>query len=470
MRISRQPSPIAALLVAVSMLTAAGCGSRLDRQELLDANVVNVELGGGAPASAAGRPGATPGLGDAVTGQQGSASADGVAAGPDPSGSAAGPAGSDGGQGASGAAVGTPGETGPIVIGSVGNYSGPAGTAATGMPKAVQVWVSAVNEAGGLFGREVQAIVVDDQGDPAQHLSAIKDLVENRGVVAFVGNYAPLTAPAATSYLESKGVPVIGEDCGIKLYEQNPAVYFSECGPAFGVTANGVHAAVSRGLGTKLAILFCGEAQICRDGDAAAGADAPKVGAQVVYRSQISLVQPDFTSECINARDAGADLMFVISDPNGIARVAESCARQGYRPQQVTGGNVSGDAPSRTGLETILAAVPTFPFEGSPSVAAQQFYDAWDAFGSGARGPAASQGWASAKIFELAANRAAQASQSVSPATLVAALRTIKDDDLQGLTPTLDFSDAFANRNCYWTMQGSDGRWRALDDGAPTCR
>ncbi|HEV7861464.1 MAG TPA: hypothetical protein VGR20_02150, partial [Acidimicrobiia bacterium] len=44
-------------------------------------------------------------------------------------------------------------ESGPIVVGNVGNYSGAGGSSQAGFPIAVQMWAASVNRRGGICGR-----------------------------------------------------------------------------------------------------------------------------------------------------------------------------------------------------------------------------------------------------------------------------------------------------------------------------
>jgi ABC-type branched-subunit amino acid transport system substrate-binding protein len=194
------------ILASLAVLTAtAACGSALSDEEVLRANGVDLAAReatatDGAPSAASG------GVGPAAT----STTLPGADAGPIRGGPGTTAPGS--GPKATGT-IGTPGETGPIVIGSVGNYSGPAGAGQAGLPRAVQVWAASVNARGGLFGRPVKVIVQDDGGDPARYAAAVQDLVENRGVIAFVGQGAVLSLRGGMRYLSDKGIPVIGNDC-----------------------------------------------------------------------------------------------------------------------------------------------------------------------------------------------------------------------------------------------------------------
>ena len=69
-------------------------------------------------------------------------------------------------------------------------------------------------------------------------------------------------------------------------------------------------------------MITCAEASQCRNFDKTWTSDrAKKLGFQVVYNPQASLVAPDFTSECLAAQRAGAQAMIFGMDSNSIGRI-----------------------------------------------------------------------------------------------------------------------------------------------------
>jgi branched-chain amino acid transport system substrate-binding protein len=443
------------------VLAAAACGSALSDADVLRANGVDASRSAEQP---------------------GGALVDGTDPGPGATASTLGPVTTTAGIGGPGvtapadggtapAAVGTPGETGPIVIGSVGNYSGPAGSAQVGIPKAVQVWAASVNAKGGLFGRQVKVIVQDDGGDPARYAAAVQDLVENRGVIAFVGQGATLTMKGGLKYLSDKGIPVIGTDCAATEWYLPSSNNFPQCADGPGQSSSYIDLGVRVTGKTRVGYVYCGESATCTtqapyyEDTAPIGRQTMKgTGATTVYRAQVSIAQVDFTANCQAAQSANVQLMFILADPGTLTRFVRSCDRQGFTPQYVVV-SISGlaDTVKLPGLSRVVLGVPTFPFDGASSPAIDEFRRAMQTYSSEAPGPAHSEGWASAKLFELAATRAAKASGSLNPRSLIAALRTVKGETLGGLTVALDFTHPTPNNQpCGFAMQGDGtGGWKA---------
>ena len=83
---------------------------------------------------------------------------------------------------------------------------------------------------------------------------------------------------------------------------------------------------------TKLATLMCVELDGCTNADRIFAEDAPKLGFELVYRGRTSVAQPDFTAECLAARNAGAQVFYVLLEQASIARVREIVRPTGLCP------------------------------------------------------------------------------------------------------------------------------------------
>lgn len=357
----------------------------------------------------------------------------------------------------------------PITIGVVGTLSGPVGAAYAAGPPTLLAWRRLVNERGGLGGHPVDIIFGDDGGDPARHRSLLQEFVENKKVVAFVGNPAPLTGSAGRAYLEQKRVPVIGGDLASAAWHESP-VFFPQGTTLPEMLVATIATGAKFTTKKKLGIATCAEAQACRDAYERWPEVARRFGLDLVYRAQVSLAQPDFTAECLGARNAGVELFATVVDATGVSRFSTSCARQGFKPtylfiQTVVDDREKGDP----NLQGAYGAVATFPYPADDSPATAEYHSTMQRFAPDVT-PAASstQLWVAAKIFERAATGVAG---PLERATLLDTLFTFKNETFGGLTQPITYNrDAAASPVPCWFVQTiSNGAWVAPQGSRPVC-
>jgi len=103
---------------------------------------------------------------------------------------------------------------------------------------------------------------------------------------------------------------------------------------------------------------------------------AKPFGLEVVYRGQISLGQPDFTAECLAARNAGAEMMILAADANTMTRVARSCAAAGYKPGYMSPHSVTDDVRKDPALNGLVVESPMRPWFTTDSPALVELHKA----------------------------------------------------------------------------------------------
>jgi ABC-type branched-subunit amino acid transport system substrate-binding protein len=81
---------------------------------------------------------------------------------------------------------------------------------------------AAANEAGGVAGRRLRLLALDDAYDPARTATCMKELVEKRKVFALVGNVGTAGAAVAVPYANEKGVLFFGAFTGAGLLRNDP--------------------------------------------------------------------------------------------------------------------------------------------------------------------------------------------------------------------------------------------------------
>jgi branched-chain amino acid transport system substrate-binding protein len=423
-------------VVLVSLLGPA-CGTRRSHEDVVSAAGGGASLAGSAAATSEGDLAAGGTVDETSGGDAGSASGTGGAAG---SGSGAGAAGGSRSSGASGGS-GSPGAKSTIRIGSVGTLSGPAGASLKPLTDGVRLWVRFINDKGGVNGHKVELVTADDGGDPSRHRALVQEFVEQRKVLAFVANPEALTGPGSVDYLTKAGVPVVGSELAGQYFNESPT-YFPQGSHGNVLIQSSVLAVAAeakrRGF-TKVAGITCVEVQVCRDSRERSAKAYKKHGMEVVYSAESSLGQPDFTSECLNAQRAGAEIIGIGMDANAIRNIAASCARQNYRPMfQWTTGSAIGSHKDDPNLEGSLVTSGVMPWVATGTPFNNEFQAALAKYSPGTEaGGGLALGWVAAKVFERGA---AQLPEPATRQALLDGLWAIHGDIYPDLTGPLLFN------------------------------
>lgn len=391
-------------------------------------------------------------------------------------------AGSGGTGSAGGGAAGLPGAASPerscstpktpVIIGSVGTLTGPAGTAVGGTARVVGAWTGYINTKGGVNCHPVKYIVKDDGGDPSRNQALTKELVEQDHVVALVGVVGVISGEASVKYVTEKRIPVVGTELGSGWVYESP-MFFPQASSHLLVLESAFAAvaeeARQRGF-TKLATMSCIEARICADLDTVAPTLAQKYGMSLVYRGRGAITQPDYTSNCQAAKQAGAEFFLMGWDANSTARTARSCDTVGFHPifaSLAAGANLSmADNPL---LDGFIVGMTVMPWMVTSNPGIVEYRNALAKYAPGMKPDVATIiGWVAAKLFELAAQNISEPPTSQS---VLDGLWSIKDNDLGGLTQPLTFvrEQNAQKKLCWWSAQLRSGQFVTPDNGKRTC-
>lgn len=109
---------------------------------------------------------------------------------------------------------------GKIVFGQAAALDGPAGALGTGMRDGILAAFDEINRAGGVQGRKLELVSVDDGYEPRKAIEATKKLIE-QGVFALIGPVGTPTSMAAFPIVKAANMPFIGAFTGTEAL-RNP--------------------------------------------------------------------------------------------------------------------------------------------------------------------------------------------------------------------------------------------------------
>jgi branched-chain amino acid transport system substrate-binding protein len=348
------------------------------------------------------------------------------------------------------------------LIGEVGNWSGVVGAALAPARDALGAWAASLNAGGGISGHPIKVLVADDGGDPATDMSQIRDLVENQHVVVLANLYAPQVNDAAIAqYAQQKGIPVVGIPDGDRSWYQSTVAFPTVA--SGDADAYGYAKAMADSGAKMVGVAYCAEVPICKLGEQAWAHYATQLGLQIAYDGQISVTQPDYTAQCLQAHGNGAQAVIVFADAASVGRFADSCTRQSYSPLLVNPLAQADDAhrPSLEGSVSALMAFPWFVTSGSPAL--DEYGQAMARYNRNPVGALSGTGWVTGKALQKAFEIALARSSVPSSAGMFQALWSFRGETLGGLTPPLSFYQGRPPLEvvCTFEVKVSGGRWTA---------
>jgi branched-chain amino acid transport system substrate-binding protein len=361
----------------------------------------------------------------------------------------------------------------PIVIGNIGTVSKDYAkyTEYAPMQKAVLAWAEWMNKHGGINGHRIRVEVADDDNSVAKHYSLVQEMVEQKHVIAFVGNPAVDTQPASVRYLEEKGIPTIGGSLGNAIWGRSPMLF--PHGIAETNRARMLMQAAALTGKHKFAFLTVPKNPRAMIIQALNSGPAQEAGIEVVFDAAVNEgANADNSSVCLEAQKAGVEIVTVAGDFETIASVMTSCAKSGFKPAYVTTGTITSpqyltavgkNAEGSIGVSRFL------PWEGDKPAELKTYREIMKSHGLQLN-QATLGGYISARIFEEAVKRS---KGKVTSASLTRALRSLNGSDLNGLVAPLGFSASSGEFNpgslCFWPLIVKNGEWRPMPGKDKVC-
>ncbi len=256
------------------------------------------------------------------------------------------------------------GESEDIKIGMNVSVTGPSAAQGALFIKAIRLAEKQVNQAGGVNGRKIQVVLLDNQSTNPGSLAALNRGVEVEKVVATIGPVMSTQILAISDAVKSFGVPTLVGGTAVALTRQgNPWLF--RIRPDDSLSAAAMVRYIKEDLKfTKIGILH--------DSDAfgTGGADlvergAKEAGLTIVRRDKFTTGTKDFTAQLLGLKTAGAEVMVMYSPHPEDAAVLQRQYKQLGAPYKYIGstGSAAKDALalSREASEGIMAVVDYVP-------------------------------------------------------------------------------------------------------------
>ncbi|WP_199423348.1 ABC transporter substrate-binding protein [Actinotalea solisilvae] len=230
-----------------------------------------------------------------------------------------------------------------VVVGSHHPLTGPAAEGYATIATATSAYFAYLNAQGGVNGRQIRYVVMDDGYNPAETPAVAVELVENQQVFAMLNGLGTQTHAAVLDYLHLEGVPDLFVASGSPMFNQ-PDVY-----PAtFGYNVD--YLVESKVLATYGAETFPGKRACLLGQDDDLGTDFRAGLVQVLGEGALaaeqtySVASTDLVTQVGTLRAAGCEVVYLAAINAFSAIALGTAAQMGYHPQWIaasTGGDYS---------------------------------------------------------------------------------------------------------------------------------
>jgi len=331
---------------------------------------------------------------------------------------------------------------------------------------AIEAWARWIN------GYPVHVIVKDDGDNPATSLDYAKELVTGDHIIAMVGETSLVDA-AWANYIAGTGVPVVGGVPQEASFLTNPDFFPS--GAGLSVVAGVVAAASSAGR-HRLGVFYCAESPICAQVVGPAKAVARLLGTRLTVGA-IAASETSYAAQCLEAKTAGVNAVWVADTPPVVQRFAADCRQQGYDPLELGElGSATTDWLADPNLNRILLVGNNADTYDTSLPALRPFYSALRAYAPGilssstaVEKPNTLFAWAGGLLFQAAAH-AAHLTPASSSADVKRGLYDLHGETLGGIAPPLTFAPGRPTFvPCYFTDALKDGAFAPSNGGRPSC-
>nr|WP_234820204.1 ABC transporter substrate-binding protein [Rhodopseudomonas palustris] len=231
-----------------------------------------------------------------------------------------------------------------IKIGQTVPHSGP-GSLYGVLGRVGEAYFQMLNEKGGINGRKVKFITLDDSYSAPKAVEATRRLVEQEEVLALYGSLGTAPQTAVHKYLNSKKVPQLLLNTGASKWNDPKNFKWTMAGLPLYPTEARILAkhVVAVKPDAKVAILYQND-DFGRDFLAPFKKVLEEGGgkAKVVAEASYDLTEPTIDSQIINLSKSGADVFFNITTGKATSQSIRKIAEIGWKPLHLLSAGSTG--------------------------------------------------------------------------------------------------------------------------------
>ena len=221
-----------------------------------------------------------------------------------------------------------------IKLGQTSPYSGPA-SAYSVIARAQLAYFRMINDQGGINGRKVNLISIDDAYSPAKTVEQTRKLVEQEEVAAILNPLGTPTGLSVRKYLNDKKVPQLFVGAGATLWGDHEHFPWSIGFQASYQAETAVYAryVLANKPDAKIALFYQNDDAGKDYGNGfKKGLGPENVKKMVIAEATYEPTDPTIDSQIVKLKSSGADVLFMHAIPKQAAQAIRKIGEIGWKP------------------------------------------------------------------------------------------------------------------------------------------
>jgi branched-chain amino acid transport system substrate-binding protein len=314
-----------------------------------------------------------------------------------------------------------------FVLGLSGAITGPTASTYAPTAEAMRIYFDRVNRNGGINGRQVKFIALDDQGEPSRGATNARRLVTQDKVNVLIGAGPSATIAPMIAESERSGVPLVfaGSVCPQESYPPAKETVF--CTTSFGVSYDNraMINFIAKQYGTNFKIAFAAMAiPVSRNGIDIAEARAKELGMTSVGQQVIPPATPDFTPFATKLMEGSPDWGFSWAPWVVQIKTFEALRRLGWKGRFMTWSHLEAENEMQRLKDPGLILIGANALFSENLPIQQEITKEVEAAKSQYPANQMAEGWIAAMVIEAAL----RAAGSPDPKAINAAMKNLKVD------------------------------------------
>ncbi|OJU91267.1 MAG: ABC transporter substrate-binding protein [Burkholderiales bacterium 66-5] len=236
-----------------------------------------------------------------------------------------------------------------VVIGYVGDLSGPVAGYGKDIRDGMIMHIDEVNARGGVHGRKIRLLVEDNAYDPKRTVLAVQKLVNKEKIFAAIGTFGTVHAQAAMQIQDPKGVfNLFPMALAREMYEPISPLHYAWMPTYFQQISAAVPVLYKQQAAGKACVVFQDD-DFGQEVVQGAEAGLKKVGATLVERASFKRNATDFSSQVARIKNAGCDFVVLGTLIRETVGVISEAHKLGYTPKFLVSSNAYTDLIPKLG-------------------------------------------------------------------------------------------------------------------------